>query len=118
MRAADILLCLLCVGCSAVGQVLMRAASLAAVRSGVAGPLAWLNGTMLVAVCVYVAAMALWMFVLSRVPLTQAFAFFGLSFFIVPALAHRFFGDPVSLQTWLGAGIIMLGIVVTNWRAA
>jgi undecaprenyl phosphate-alpha-L-ara4N flippase subunit ArnE len=62
--------------------------------------------------------MLLWLWVLGRVPLSQAFAFFGLSFFLVPALAHRFLGDAVSWTTWVGATIILAGIVVTNWRTA
>jgi undecaprenyl phosphate-alpha-L-ara4N flippase subunit ArnE len=77
---------------------------------------AWVNGTSLVAIAIYSLAMLLWLWVLGRVPLTQAFAFFGLSFFIVPALAHRFLGDAVSINTWVGAAVIALGIVITNWR--
>ena len=51
-----------------------------------------------------------------RVPLRQAFAFFGLSFFIVPALANRFLGDPVTIYTWIGATVIVAGIVLTAWK--
>jgi undecaprenyl phosphate-alpha-L-ara4N flippase subunit ArnE len=60
--------------------------------------------------------MLLWLWILGRVPLTQAFAFFGLSFFFVPILAHRFLGDAITIQTWIGAAIIMIGIIVSNWR--
>jgi undecaprenyl phosphate-alpha-L-ara4N flippase subunit ArnE len=78
----------------------------------------WLNGTAIVAVLIYGSAMLLWLWLLGRVPLTQAFAFFGLSFFIVPFLANRFLGDAVSVYTWLGAAVISVGVVVTNWRPA
>lgn len=118
MRGVDVALCLICVVLVSVGQVMLRAASLLAQAASVTGLRAWMNGTSLAAIAVYGCAMLLWLWVLGRVPLTQAFAFFGLSFFIVPALAHRFLGDAVTLNTWLGAAIIALGIVVTNWRSA
>ena len=116
MRLGDAALCVLCVMLVSVGQVLLRAASLLASASRESGLRPWLNGTSLLAVSVYGSAMLLWLWVLSRTPLTQAFAFFGLSFFIVPALANRFLGDPVTLYTWIGAGVIIVGILLTNWQ--
>lgn len=118
MRGVDIALCVSCVCLVSVGQVLLRAASLLAAHGTQTGLRAWVNTTTLVAFVVYGSAMVLWMWILSRVPLSQAFAFFGLSFFLVPAIAHRFLGDTVSINTWVGAAIIMIGIVVTNWRSS
>ena len=118
MLTIDIALCILCVCLVSIGQVMLRAASMVAHAAPEAGLRAWLNLTSVSAVVVYLCAMLLWLWVLGRVPLSQAFAFFGLSFFLVPALAHRFLGDAVSLNTWVGAAIIMAGIVVTNWRPA
>lgn len=115
MRVAEIALCVLCVCLVSVGQVMLRAASLLAYQQTQTGPRAWLNGTTLCALAIYCCAMLLWLWILGRVPLSRAFAFFGLSFFLVPIIAHRFLGDAVSINTWIGAGIIMLGIVVTNW---
>lgn len=68
------------------------------------------------AIVVYGAAMLLWLWILSRVPLTQAFAWFGMSFFLVPLLANRFLGDPVSPFTWIGAGVILVGILLSGYR--
>ncbi|MBK1690212.1 EamA family transporter [Rubrivivax gelatinosus] len=116
MKPIEAVLVVFVVLLASVGQVLMRAASIAAASSGAAGLRAWMSFTSVLAVVVYCSAMALWLWVLSRVPITQAFAFFGLSFVFVPLLASRFLGDPMSTQTWIGAAIIVLGIVVTNWR--
>lgn len=66
------------------------------------------------ALTIYGGAMLMWLWILGRVPITQAFAFFGLSFFLVPYLANRYLGDPISQYTWVGAVIILTGIVVTN----
>ena len=117
MRALDISLCLLCVALGSTGQVLLRAASLQALRANASGPAAWLNGTTAIALTLYVAGMVLWLWVLSRVPITQAFAFFGLGFVAVPLLAHRWLGDPLTPQVLAGGVVIMAGIVITNWPA-
>jgi undecaprenyl phosphate-alpha-L-ara4N flippase subunit ArnE len=117
MRLAEALLCLLCVSLVSIGQVLMRRAALIARQSDL-GIGAWVNGTTLFAVAIYATAMLLWLWVLGRVPLTQAFAFFGLSFIVVPLLAHRLLDDPVSVQTWVGGAVIIGGIAITNWPRA
>lgn len=105
--------CALCVGVVSTGQVLLRAASLSAAAQPGLGWRAWLNGTSVLAVVVYGTAMLLWLWILGRVPLTQAFAWFGMSFFLVPLLAHHFLGDPVSPFTWIGAGVILVGILLS-----
>lgn len=115
MRVVDIALCLVCVALGSTGQVLLRMASMAAARSDHPGLGGYLTGTSALAVVVYAGAMLLWAWVLSRVPLTQAFAFFGLSFVVVPLLSHRLLGDPLTPYTWAGAVVIMAGIALTNW---
>lgn len=115
MRLGDVAVCIACVALSAVGQVMLRSAAMVGARSSLAWPLGWLNGLTLAALCVYFLAMLLWVWVLSRVPLTQAFAFFGLSFLLVPLLAHLWLGDRVTIFTWLGGTVIIAGIAITNW---
>lgn len=116
MKPLDLAACAICVVVVSTGQVLLRAASLAAAAQPGLGWRAWLNGTTLLALAVYGTAMLLWLWVLGRVPLTHAFAWFGMSFFIVPILAHRFLGDPVSPYTWIGAGVIVAGILISGYR--
>lgn len=113
MKAIDAFWCVCCVLLVSVGQVLLRAASMHAadVATGWRG---WISPISCIAVLVYGVAMLAWLGILSRIPLTQAFAFFGLSFFIVPFLANRFLGDPVNIHTWLGACVIAIGIVITS----
>jgi undecaprenyl phosphate-alpha-L-ara4N flippase subunit ArnE len=115
MKLTDIALCLLCVALGSVGQVLLRAASLRAASDPAPGFGAWLNGSTATALLLYVLGMVLWLWVLSRVPITQAFAFFGLGFVVVPLLAHRWLGDPLTPQTMAGSVVIMAGIALSNW---
>jgi undecaprenyl phosphate-alpha-L-ara4N flippase subunit ArnE len=114
MRVVDAALCVVCVGLASVGQVLMRAAAQAAQRHAGSGLLVWINCTTVLALGVYFGAMLLWLWLLGRVPLTQAISFFGLTFVIVPVLAHFYLGDPVSRGTWLGAALVISGIAVSN----
>lgn len=118
MKAADVGLCLVCVALGSCGQVLLRATSVAALQSTTAGWRAWLTVTSLTAIAVYAVGLLLWTWILSRVPLTQAFAFFGLSFVTVPLLAHLLLGDPIGGNTWLGGGIIFCGIVIAAWPSS
>jgi undecaprenyl phosphate-alpha-L-ara4N flippase subunit ArnE len=104
-------LCLLCVSLASVGQVLLRLVAEKASRAAHLADAVFAGSTLL-AVSVYGGAMVMWLFVLSRVPLTIAFPFFGLCFLLVPLFAHWIVGDPVSLSTWLGGGIILVGISV------
>ncbi len=113
MKPIDAFWCVCCVLLVSVGQVLLRAASMTASEAA-AGWRGWISPISCLAVLVYASAMLAWLSILSRIPLTQAFAFFGLSFFIVPFLANRFLGDPVGIHTWLGACVIAAGIVITS----
>jgi undecaprenyl phosphate-alpha-L-ara4N flippase subunit ArnE len=58
-------------------------------------------------------ATILWVWVLRQVPLTVAYPFFALSFVIVPFLSSVFLGEHISLNYWIGVGLIIAGIVVT-----
>lgn len=114
MRSLDVLLCLVAVSLVSLGQVLLRGLSLQAVAGGFDRVL---SVRTLGALGVYAVAMLIWLYVLARVPLTQAFAFFGLCFFFVPLMAHYLHGDPVGLHTWTGAIIIAIGVFVSTGRA-
>lgn len=115
VRLNDIGLCLLCVGLGSAGQVLLRASSIAAARSAVQGWMGWLSWTAVAAVVLYAAGMILWLWVLTRVPITQAFAFFGLSFVIVPLAARYWLDDPLPAHALAGGVVIMLGIALSSW---
>jgi len=115
MKLLDIGLCLLCVALGSVGQVMLRAAALQAAHSNAEGLARWTSLTTVLALVLYATGMLLWLWVLARVPITQAFAFFGLGFIAVPLLAHRWLGDPLTPQMFAGSAIIMGGIALTHW---
>lgn len=55
-------------------------------------------------------ALLLWLVVLSVMPVSQAYPMLSLSYIVVMLLARWLFKEQISLQHWLGAGLIMLGI--------
>ena len=67
-----------------LGQVLFKSASTQLV---VQQPMSWLSLPLLGALVIYAIATLLWLLVLTRVPLSFAFPFYGLAFLLVPVLA-------------------------------
>ena len=72
-----------------------------------------LEPRLVVALVVYALATVLWLAVLRITPLRLAYPFIGLAFVLVPVLAHFILGEPVGLNTFLGAALILLGIWVS-----
>ncbi len=117
MKLIDAALILLTVIALSAGQVLFKLAS----RTIDGGDWrSFVSPYLLIALVVYGGATLLWVLVLTRMPLQQAYPFIGLAFVIVPLVAHRFLGEPLYANTFVGAALIMLGIwisVAFRWKA-
>jgi undecaprenyl phosphate-alpha-L-ara4N flippase subunit ArnE len=74
------------------------------------------NGKLMLAVGVYVVATVLWMAVLKSTPLRIAYPFAALAFFIVPIAAHFVLGEYIGWNTFVGAGLIAAGVLVSVIR--
>ena len=115
MKPADYFYLLLAPVLLSAGQVLFKKTADAAVThslsrflgSLLASPHFW------AALFIYGAATFLWIFALSRVPLSRAMPFVALTFIIVPAIGAAFFGERLNLLYWLGVLIILVGVSVT-----
>lgn len=68
----------------------------------------------LASMLVYAIATISWIFVLRSVPLGVAYSFTALGFLFVPILSMLLFGEALSLRYFLGALLIMIGLVVIN----
>jgi multidrug transporter EmrE-like cation transporter len=66
-----------------------------------------------VALVVYAGATLLWLAVLRITPLRLAYPFVGLAFVLVPVLGYYILGEPLSGKTFVGAGLILLGIWIS-----
>ena len=100
-----------CVLLICVGQVLFKyAANTADPRDGVLG-LLW-NKFLIIAGVIYVGATVLWVWQLKFVPLSRAYPIYAAAFVIVPLLSWFFFREKLGLAYGVGAGLIMLGVVL------
>ncbi|ACQ67580.1 4-amino-4-deoxy-L-arabinose-phospho-UDP flippase [Candidatus Williamhamiltonella defendens] len=56
--------------------------------------------------------MLLWLKLLQYLPLSQAYPFLSINLILVTLSGHFFFKEKVTLQHWLGIGIMMVGILL------
>jgi drug/metabolite transporter (DMT)-like permease len=103
-----------------VGQVLFK---LAADRSKHHEGTAFLGALFadvyfLLAVIIYLGLTLLWVWVLTRVPLSRAYPFVVLAFVFTPALAAAFFGEQLGLWYFVGLTLVLSGLAVLLWKAS
>jgi multidrug transporter EmrE-like cation transporter len=72
------------------------------------------SGPLWTALLLYGGSTLLWIWILSRIPLSQAYPWVALGSIIVPLAARLLFGEIVKPVFWLGALMIAAGIVVTQ----
>ena len=116
MTFLQLLLILFTVFLLSVGQILFKMASddIVLTFAGILQSL--VSVKLIVAFSVYSIATVLWLIALKGVPLRVAYPFVALAFFIVPVLAHFLLGEALSWNTYVGAGIIALGVTVSACR--
>lgn len=112
MKALDLALLALVPAMLSAGQMLFRESARALAGASLlrffatllASPHFW------TALVVYGVATFLWVFVLSRVPLSRAIPFVALTFIIVPALDALFFGVRLPPLYWVGVALVAAGV--------
>jgi drug/metabolite transporter (DMT)-like permease len=104
----------------AVGQLLFKRTGLAIQDRSVAdGLLAMMRQpAFYAALTLYGVTTLLWIWVLSRVPLSQAYPWVALTTAIVPIIGWLVFGERIAPSFWLGMAFILLGLFITQYRAA
>jgi len=106
------------VGLSALAQVLLKSGALAA-RSdaGAAAFLAVLTApATLAGLFVYAASALLWLRVLARLPLSQAYPFVALGIVLTTLAGVIVFGEAVVGTRMLGVALIFAGVVLVGYR--
>ncbi|MDE2006223.1 MAG: EamA family transporter [Rhodospirillales bacterium] len=96
----------------AAGQVLFKTVGLALRREGVVAILR--APSLYAALVLYGAATLLWIWILSRVPLTRAYPWVSLGAILVPLAGWWWFGEGVTPRFWLGVGLIVAGMALTQ----
>ncbi|MCU4161132.1 EamA family transporter [Acidiphilium sp. AL] len=62
----------------------------------------------------YFIATVLWIWILSRVPLSRAYPYVAVGVGLVPFLSIFVFGEHVRPSFWVGVVLIMAGIIITQ----
>ncbi len=67
------------------------------------------------ALSIYGAATLLWIFILSRVSLVQAYPWVAVGMIVVPLLGWFIFGERVTPMFWLGVAFVVVGVGLTQY---
>ena len=100
-----------CVAVISVGQLLFK---LASAHLDFRRPFADIKGLaiLVLALALYGSATLLWVAALRNAPLSRLYPVMALSFVLVPLGGLLFLREPVSLQYWAGAALIIAGVAV------
>lgn len=72
-----------------------------------------LSPILVLALFVYGIATITWIVALSQIQLHVAYPFAALAFLIVPLLSYYFLGEPLNIYTFIGGGVILLGVFIS-----
>ncbi|MBB6638147.1 EamA family transporter [Cohnella thailandensis] len=75
---------------------------------------ALLNIHIIIGLILYALATLVWFVVLSRMPLSTAYPIQSLAYVLGIIVALVMFNEPVSLMKWVGAGVIIIGVVLIS----
>jgi drug/metabolite transporter (DMT)-like permease len=101
-----------------VGQVLFKLASNDVVSSAAgSGALRSTlvmvsNGYFLTGTLLYAALSAMWVWILTFVPLSRGYPFVALAFVSTGIFANRLFGEPLSPRFFVGTAVLLVGLVI------
>jgi drug/metabolite transporter (DMT)-like permease len=103
-----------------LGQVLFK---LSANRNSGGGAEQFLSailrdGYFLSAVALYAGLTVLWVWILTRVPLSRAYPFVVVSFAVTPALAALIFKEALGSWYVIGLALVLAGLSVLVWKSA
>lgn len=116
MFNTPILLALLTACSMAIGQILFK---LGAKNWHGDSLIKWIwsfitNPFLVVAVFLYAFTIIIWIYVLKALPLSIAYPITALSYVIVPVISYFFLYEKITLHTFLGSLLIIVGVVVTH----
>lgn len=116
MRAMDSMWLTLFGFVMALGQLLFKRAAITVTgrRGEEMAVLLLTTPSLWAAFAMYGAATILWIWILTRVPLSQAYPFVALGMILVPLASVLVYGERVTPLFWLGSCLVMIGIVLTQ----
>jgi undecaprenyl phosphate-alpha-L-ara4N flippase subunit ArnE len=96
---------------AAGGQVLLSKGA-----TGRQGLLEFINVWVVSGLCLYFVGSAIWIYALSKGPLTTVYPYTALTFVLVCLSGAVFYGETVSLRAMAGIACVLLGLLLINLR--
>ena len=72
------------------------------------------EGFFIAGIAFYAISVVVWIFGLSRVPVSVAYPLLSLGYVVNAIAAHYLLGEAVSAQRWLGIGFIIAGVYLVG----
>jgi len=118
MKTTDLAIVLTGVLLNAAAQLLLKAGAgsvgpiggLGALRS--AAPALALHPAVLGGLTCYAVSVVVWIVALSRVDVSIAYPMLSVGYVVNALLAMWLFGEAVTLQRWIGIGVILVGVTL------
>ena len=106
-------LLLLSAACAASGQVLFKIGA-----AGAHGLTDYVNLSVAGGLGFYGVGTLMWIFALSRAPLTAVYPYTALTFVLVYVAGALLFHEPAPPRTLVGIALVLGGLLLINYRAA
>lgn len=106
-------LCLLNTAFMAAGQILFKTGSGGKEIRGLLDIIAlFFSPAVFCGLCIYAAATGLWLYILSKAPISFAYPFQALAYPLVLLASALLFHEHISFQRWLGVAVIICGVCI------
>ena len=118
MNRNTLILILLSVGLSALGQVTMkRGVSTGAVQDSISDPFHAIvsfasSGSVIAGLAMYGVSAVVWLFVLARLDVTMAYPFMALGFLVTMVLGAVFLGEQIDANRLAGTLLVAVGVIL------
>ena len=107
----NFLLCLINTLLMVTGQILFKLGSTGKILNNLSDIIKlFFNPIILVALCIYAFTTSLWLYILSKVPISFAYPIQALAFPIILFVSNILFGENITLSKWIGVVIICIGV--------
>jgi drug/metabolite transporter (DMT)-like permease len=95
--------------CAALGQMLFKTGA-----TGRQSLLSFVNGWIVLGLVAYAASTAMWIYALSRAPLSLVYPFTALTFVMVYLGGVWWFGEPTSARALAGVALVLAGLYLVT----
>lgn len=96
-----------------IGQLLFKAGTEGKTFSSITDVIKIMSSPpVLIGLVLYAFTTILWLYILSKIPISRAYPIQALAYPIVLIAASLFFDENVTVNRWIGVGIIFVGLIV------